>query len=120
VVEECVGWSGRMLSLQGLGTSRYRRQTVLAITHTWSMNKEAGNSPKHRREGIPRYRPQVQPGKEEGFDWMVSDERGDHQFSIGLYLARRKRPHDRYASGIHHLALRARSRDDVDELYLCS
>ena len=44
MVEECVGWSGRMLSLQGLGTSRYSRQTVLAITHTWSMSKEVGNS----------------------------------------------------------------------------
>jgi glyoxylase I family protein len=27
------------------------------------------------------------------------------------------RKHDRYSSGLHHLAMRARSRDDVDALY---
>jgi glyoxylase I family protein len=57
------------------------------------------------------------PGAEEGFDWMAPDERGGHRFSIGLYPARRNAPHDRYAPGIHHLALRAKSREDVDELY---
>ena len=57
------------------------------------------------------------PGEEEGFDWMAPDERGCPRFSIGLYPARRTRPHDRYAPGIHHLALRAKSREDVDELY---
>jgi glyoxylase I family protein len=57
------------------------------------------------------------PGEPEGFDWMAPDARGGHRFSIGLYPARRNRPHDRYAPGIHHLALRAKSREDVDELY---
>lgn len=28
-----------------------------------------------------------------------------------------KRAHDRYTSGLHHLALRAKSREDVDALY---
>ena len=37
------------------------------------------------------------PGEPEGFDWMAPDARGGHRFSIGLYPARRNRPHDRYA-----------------------
>jgi len=36
---------------------------------------------------------------------------------IGLQQARQVRPHDRYSPGLHHLALRATGRPDVDRLY---
>jgi catechol 2,3-dioxygenase-like lactoylglutathione lyase family enzyme/diadenosine tetraphosphate (Ap4A) HIT family hydrolase len=36
---------------------------------------------------------------------------------IGLQAARRPRPHDRYAPGLHHLAFEAPSRADVDRAY---
>lgn len=36
---------------------------------------------------------------------------------IGLQAARRPRPHDRYAPGLHHLAFEAPSRHDVDRVY---
>jgi catechol 2,3-dioxygenase-like lactoylglutathione lyase family enzyme/diadenosine tetraphosphate (Ap4A) HIT family hydrolase len=36
---------------------------------------------------------------------------------IGLQPARRARPHDRYAPGLHHLAFEAPSRHDVDRVY---
>ncbi|HEY6420333.1 MAG TPA: VOC family protein [Candidatus Binataceae bacterium] len=41
-------------------------------------------------------------------------------FSIALVLARpgsRDKQHDRYAPGLHHLAFRADSRDEVDRLH---
>ena len=43
---------------------------------------------------------------------------GDYQLSIGLVPARENAtPHDRYSPGLHHLALRAESRADVDDFY---
>src|SRR5215472_13654561 len=50
-----------------------------------------------------------------GFDWVAPEEYG--RFSIGLVRARTTTPHDRYAAGIQHLALRAESREEVDEFY---
>ena len=55
------------------------------------------------------------PG-EEGFDWIAPREAG--RLSIGLFPARSAgKPHDRYAPGLHHIALHAESREDVDRLY---
>ena len=43
---------------------------------------------------------------------------GDYHLSIGLVPARANAtPHDRYSPGLHHLALRAESRADVDDFY---
>jgi glyoxylase I family protein len=43
---------------------------------------------------------------------------GDKRYPcITLLKAKKKRAHDRYTSGLHHLALRAKSRKDVDALY---
>jgi glyoxylase I family protein len=53
---------------------------------------------------------------EEGFDWIAPREAG--HFSIGVVRARNPdKAHDRYAPGLHHLALLAQSREDVDRLY---
>jgi catechol 2,3-dioxygenase-like lactoylglutathione lyase family enzyme len=50
------------------------------------------------------------------YDWAPID--GDDRFSIGLYVAiDRNGVYDRHAPGIHHLALRAKSRAEVDDLY---
>ena len=38
-------------------------------------------------------------------------------WSLGLHEARSTVPHDRYAPGLHHLALRAGSRAQVDEFH---
>jgi glyoxylase I family protein len=38
-------------------------------------------------------------------------------FSIGLHQARSDRAHDRYSTGLHHLALHADSRADVDAFH---
>jgi catechol 2,3-dioxygenase-like lactoylglutathione lyase family enzyme len=53
-----------------------------------------------------------------GFDFDL--ERGGDFCSIGIVRAQgpgRDRPHDRYAPGLHHLALHAASREDVDALH---
>jgi glyoxylase I family protein len=53
---------------------------------------------------------------EEGFDWSAPREAGG--LSIGLVRARNSgKTHDRYAPGLHHLALQARSREDVERLH---
>jgi len=53
---------------------------------------------------------------EDGFDWIAPREGG--RFSIGVVRARdSSKTHDRYAPGLHHLALHAKSREDVDRLY---
>ena len=50
------------------------------------------------------------------FDWAPTG--GEDRFSIGLYPASSPNTaYDRRAVGIHHLALRASSRADVDGLY---
>jgi catechol 2,3-dioxygenase-like lactoylglutathione lyase family enzyme len=57
------------------------------------------------------------PGEPSGLDWIAPGDRSA-QFSIGLYQTTApNKPHDRHAPGIHHLALRANRRQDVDELY---
>ncbi|HEX2886965.1 VOC family protein [Vineibacter terrae] len=57
---------------------------------------------------------------ERGFDWDLVTPDGSSSCSIGIVKAegdRRTRPHDRYAPGLHHVAWRADSRADVDQLY---
>ena len=52
-----------------------------------------------------------------GSDW---DREGEPFHSIGIIEARgegAKRTHDRYSPGLHHFAMRAKSRDDVDALF---
>src|SRR5688500_8275188 len=52
------------------------------------------------------------------FEWAL--ESGTGSSSVGLVKAEgagRTRRHDRYASGLHHLAWAAGSREDVNRLY---
>jgi glyoxylase I family protein len=56
------------------------------------------------------------PGEPAGFDWMAPAISGI-RLSIGLYRATNPTAHDGHAPGIHHLALHAGSRDQVDQLY---
>ncbi len=57
------------------------------------------------------------PGDPAGYDWIAPATSGI-RLSIGLYQARTPAAkHDRFAPGIHHLALRADSRKQVDQLY---
>ncbi|MCW5745354.1 MAG: VOC family protein [Alphaproteobacteria bacterium] len=54
-----------------------------------------------------------------GFDWDLATEDGGF-CSIGIKRAQgagATHPHDRYAPGLHHVAWRAASRADVDQLY---
>lgn len=48
-------------------------------------------------------------------DWDMGPPHGAP--SVGIRLATIDRPHDRRASGLHHLAWVAASRDDVDRLH---
>jgi catechol 2,3-dioxygenase-like lactoylglutathione lyase family enzyme len=55
---------------------------------------------------------------ETGFDFDLRD--GDDFCSIGILSARgtsADRMHDRYSPGLHHIALMAASREDVDAMY---
>jgi catechol 2,3-dioxygenase-like lactoylglutathione lyase family enzyme len=57
------------------------------------------------------------PG-DEGFDWIAPRGREGGRFSIGLVRASiAGKLHDRHAPGLHHIALHAESRADVDRLY---
>lgn len=57
------------------------------------------------------------PGDTSGFDWAAPSGSG-RPTTIGIYPAKSSgRAADRHAPGIHHLALSARSREDVDRLY---
>ncbi len=57
------------------------------------------------------------PGEPPGYDWKAPATSGI-RLSIGLYRAQNAAAgHDRFAPGIHHLALRADSREQVDRLY---
>jgi catechol 2,3-dioxygenase-like lactoylglutathione lyase family enzyme len=51
-----------------------------------------------------------------GYDFDLG-ARGGTFCSIGIRPATTDRAHDRYASGLHHLAWNATSRDDVDALH---
>jgi glyoxylase I family protein len=56
-------------------------------------------------------------GDPAGYDWLASASSGV-RLSIGLYRARNAEAgYDRSAPGIHHLALHAGSRGQVDQLY---
>jgi catechol 2,3-dioxygenase-like lactoylglutathione lyase family enzyme len=48
--------------------------------------------------------------------WIIADGMGA-EFSIGLHAARSDRAHDRYATGLHHLAFHAESRAAVDDFH---
>ena len=50
-----------------------------------------------------------------GMDWDLSAPAG--YCSIGIKPARTSRKHDRYSTGLHHLAWHAASRTDVDRLH---
>lgn len=57
---------------------------------------------------------------EYGFDMDARDDDGALIASIGILRARGEnaaRSHDRYASGLHHIAWNAASREDVDALH---
>lgn len=57
------------------------------------------------------------PGDPRGFDWAAPSNT-DRPMTIGIYAAKNPgQTHDRHAPGLHHLALSANSRDDVDRLY---
>jgi catechol 2,3-dioxygenase-like lactoylglutathione lyase family enzyme len=56
------------------------------------------------------------PGEPEGYDWTAPDDSGP-VFSIGKHRAQKSRSYDRLALGIHHLALRAKNREEVDKLH---
>jgi glyoxylase I family protein len=57
------------------------------------------------------------PGEPGGFDWISPGVKSGRS-SIGMYQTTDpNKSHDRHGPGIHHLALRASSREDVDELY---
>lgn len=56
---------------------------------------------------------------ERGFDWVLPGPADGH-CSIGIVRTAGDgvtRRHDRYSPGLHHVAWRADSRDDVDRLY---
>lgn len=61
-----------------------------------------------------------------GYRQIAEDDRGfdfapaERTPSIGLKMSEgpnRDRPHDRYSPGLHHVAWRAQSREDVDRLH---
>jgi catechol 2,3-dioxygenase-like lactoylglutathione lyase family enzyme len=57
------------------------------------------------------------PGEPPGFDWAAPSDT-NRPMTIGIYAAKNPgHAHDRYAPGLHHLALSANSRDNVDRLY---
>lgn len=57
-------------------------------------------------------------GEEAGFDWIAPREKNIGHFSLGIVPAKRRgKPHDRFAPGLHHLALKSATRDAVDALY---
>ena len=57
------------------------------------------------------------PGEPPGFDWTAPSDT-DRPMTIGIYAAKSTaQKHDRHAPGLHHLALSANSRDDVDRLF---
>ncbi|MFZ5780658.1 MAG: VOC family protein [Pseudomonadota bacterium] len=63
-----------------------------------------------------RFRKEV----DRGLIWELPGEAGKPACSIAVMRASeegRTRRHDRYSPGLHHLAWRARSRDDVDALH---
>jgi catechol 2,3-dioxygenase-like lactoylglutathione lyase family enzyme len=56
--------------------------------------------------------------KGHGADWAGWGLHGRRYPCVTLYKAKDAgRGHDRYSAGLHHLALAARSREDVDSLY---
>lgn len=55
-------------------------------------------------------------GDSTGVDWDLRAS-GGLVCSVGLKPARTDRPHDRYSTGLHHLAWHAASREDVDRMH---
>jgi glyoxylase I family protein len=61
---------------------------------------------------------QLERKSERGFGWELEMPSGSH--SIDLVRARgdgAERRHDRYSSGLHHLAWKVESREEVDRMY---
>jgi glyoxylase I family protein len=57
-------------------------------------------------------------GEDAGFDWIAPRAINIGHFSLGIVPAgNRGKPHDRFAAGLHHLALEAETREAVDALY---
>ena len=49
--------------------------------------------------------------------WLYSADNRELEFGIALHEARNQTAHDRYSPGMHHLALRAQSREEVDKFF---
>jgi len=57
-------------------------------------------------------------GEEAGFDWIAPRGTNIGYFSIGIVPAKsRGKTHDRFAPGLHHLALKSETKEAVDALY---
>ena len=57
-------------------------------------------------------------GKEAGSDWIAPQAANIGYFSLGIVPAKSSgKTHDRFAPGLHHLALKAETREAVDALY---
>jgi len=57
-------------------------------------------------------------GEEAGCDWIAPRGTNIGYFSLGIVPAKnRAKPHDRFAPGLHHLALKAETREAVDAFY---
>jgi glyoxylase I family protein len=57
-------------------------------------------------------------GEEAGCDWIAPRGTNIGDFSLGIVPAKsRAKPHDRFAPGLHHLALKSETREAVDALY---
>ena len=57
-------------------------------------------------------------GEDAGSDWIAPRGTSLGHFSLGIVPAKSQgKPHDRFAPGLHHLALKSETRDAVDALY---
>ncbi len=57
-------------------------------------------------------------GEEAGCDWIAPRGTSIGYFSLGIVPAKsRGKPHDRFAPGLHHLALKSETKEAVDALY---
>lgn len=76
--------------------------------------------------GFVRVKPNADPGEpppaplpgDTSYEFMIPASPGGYHVSIGLVRARPGGPdHDRFNPGLHHLAFRATSREDVDAMH---
>ena len=64
---------------------------------------------------VMKYKDVRMPRAQDAQEW--TDDGAGSAFSIGLHQARSDRTHDRYSVGLHHLALHADSRADIDAFH---